>query len=217
MDNDLQKDRILTRVRAALKAPTEQPYPELRMVEPRTVFEHPPTESDGGLAVLFAERFLEAGGKFVFCENAKDMASQLAALLAAKKAQHLFAWEADIQEFITRNGIQGLETGEDLTTSDVGITTCECLVARTGSIVLSSRQASGRSLSIFPPVHIVLAHSSQIVFEVADALALLQQRYRNELPTMITLATGPSRTADIEKTLVTGAHGPKEVYVFVRD
>jgi L-lactate dehydrogenase complex protein LldG len=55
------------------------------------------------------------------------------------------------------------------------------------------------------------------VYDVKDAIALLQDKYREQMPSMISFATGPSRTADIEKTLVVGAHGPKEVYCFLLD
>jgi L-lactate dehydrogenase complex protein LldG len=48
-------------------------------------------------------------------------------------------------------------------------------------------------------------------------LQSLKEKYKNNLPSLITFATGPSRTADIEKTLVVGVHGPKEVYVFLVD
>jgi L-lactate dehydrogenase complex protein LldG len=74
---------------------------------------------------------------------------------------------------------------------------------------------AGRRLSIYPPVHIVLAYTSQIVLDLKDGFKLLKTRYGNQLPSMITTVTGPSRTADIEKTLVKGAHGPKELFVFL--
>jgi L-lactate dehydrogenase complex protein LldG len=50
---------------------------------------------------------------------------------------------------------------------------------------------------------------------VRDGLQLIKERYRGRIPSLVTFATGPSRTADIEKTLVIGVHGPKEVYVFL--
>ncbi len=73
---------------------------------------------------------------------------------------------------------------------------------------------SGRRLMIFPPVHIVIANASQLVTDIKDGLAGIKLKYPSILPSSITLITGPSRTADIEKTLVLGAHGPKELYVF---
>jgi L-lactate dehydrogenase complex protein LldG len=55
------------------------------------------------------------------------------------------------------------------------------------------------------------------VYDVKDALQLIKKRYEGQLPSLISFATGPSRTADIEKTLVVGVHGPKEVYCFLVD
>jgi len=70
-------------------------------------------------------------------------------------------------------------------------------------------------LSIYPPIHIVIAKASQLVWDLKDSLAYMQKRYGQEIPTMISTITGPSRTADIEKRLVLGAHGPKELYVLL--
>ena len=61
----------------------------------------------------------------------------------------------------------------------------------------------------------VLAQPSQVVAEIADALATAQSRYGAGLPSMLSLTTGPSRTADIEKTLVLGAHGPRRLTLFM--
>jgi L-lactate dehydrogenase complex protein LldG len=56
-----------------------------------------------------------------------------------------------------------------------------------------------------------------MVMDIKDGFKLLKNKYGNRLPSMITNVTGPSRTADIEKTLVLGAHGPKELFVFLLD
>ena len=99
---------------------------------------------------------------------------------------------------------------------EVGITDCEFLVARTGSVIVSSFN-SGRKMNIFPPVHIVIAHRSQLVSYLDDAYRQILQKYNNNLPSLISTITGPSRTSDIEKTLVLGAHGPKQLLVFLLD
>ena len=75
----------------------------------------------------------------------------------------------------------------------------------------------GRIPSVYAPVHVCVATSSQLVYDIKDGLNGLKEKYRQYLPSLITFATGPSRTADIEKTLVVGVHGPKEVYCFVVD
>ena len=80
---------------------------------------------------------------------------------------------------------------------------------------MSSAQLSGRTTSVYAPVHICIAYTRQLVYDVKDALQLLKEKYHNAIPSLITFATGPSRTADIEKTLVVGVHGPKEVYLFL--
>jgi L-lactate dehydrogenase complex protein LldG len=89
------------------------------------------------------------------------------------------------------------------------------LVARTGSIVLSSAQQQGRTASVYAPIHICIAFVDQLVEDIKDALAAAREKHGSQFPSLLTLATGPSRTADIEKTLVVGVHGPKEVYLFL--
>ncbi len=103
----------------------------------------------------------------------------------------------------------------DLATCDVSVTGCEYLVARTGTIVMSSAQQSGRTASVYAPVHICIAIQNQMVYDIKDALDFIKEKYTDNIPSLITFASGPSRTADIEKTLVTGVHGPKEVYCFL--
>ena len=83
--------------------------------------------------------------------------------------------------------------------------------------MVSSAHASGRRMNVLPEFHLVYARASQLVPDLKDALLGMKKRYGQDLPSMINLITGPSRTADIEKTLVMGAHGPKELYVFLVD
>jgi L-lactate dehydrogenase complex protein LldG len=104
---------------------------------------------------------------------------------------------------------------EDLSKADVSITGCECLVARTGSIVLSAAQTDGRTASVYAPIHVCVAFTSQLVYDIGDAFQQIKNRHGDRFPSLVSFATGPSRTADIEKTLVVGVHGPKEVYLLL--
>ncbi len=102
-----------------------------------------------------------------------------------------------------------------LESCDAGITSCETLVAQTGSILVSSATSGGRALSILPHVHVVVATVDQIVATLADALHAMRDGYDGHLPSMLSFITGPSRTGDIERILVLGAHGPKELILIL--
>lgn len=102
-----------------------------------------------------------------------------------------------------------------LESCDAGITSCEALIAQTGSILVSSATSGGRALSILPHVHVVVATSDQIVATLADALHAAKDRHDGTMPSMLSFITGPSRTGDIERILVLGAHGPKELILIL--
>jgi L-lactate dehydrogenase complex protein LldG len=98
---------------------------------------------------------------------------------------------------------------------DAGITACEALVAQTGSILVSSATCGGRALSILPHVHVVVATCDQILATLGDALHFAKSQNGGRMPSMLSFITGPSRTGDIERILVLGAHGPKELVVLL--
>ncbi len=113
-----------------------------------------------------------------------------------------------------------VESGYDkmeLEQAQVGLTVCELLVAQTGSVCVTSLQSGGRVLSVLPEHHVVVAYRSQIVGDLSDAYAELARRYPKGYPSMISFITGPSRTGDIERILVLGAHGPKRLTVLLID
>lgn len=104
----------------------------------------------------------------------------------------------------------------EMESCDAGITVCDALVAQTGTVILTARSGGGRALSVLPPHHVVLAEATQMVRDLPSAFALLKKRYGDDYPSMMTLITGPSRTGDIERILVLGAHGPKKLTVICR-
>lgn len=101
---------------------------------------------------------------------------------------------------------------------DAGLTACDALVAQTGSVLLTARSAGGRALSVLPPHHVVIATADQLVPDLPTAYDVLRKRYAERSggwPSFTTLITGPSRTGDIERILVLGAHGPKRLTVLL--
>jgi len=103
----------------------------------------------------------------------------------------------------------------ELEACDAGITECDALVAQTGSVLVTNRSAGGRALSVLPPHHVVLARREQLLRDLPAAFGLLKTKYGGNYPSMISFITGPSRTGDIERILVLGAHGPKKLTIFL--
>jgi L-lactate dehydrogenase complex protein LldG len=159
---------------------------------------------------------LEAvSGQCFFCDNESDLYSKLSKFIKENNFPSVFCRDSYIASQLETNKIPFSNNEADFETMQAGLTGCEFLIARTGSVLVSSSSESGRQMNVFPPVHIVLAHVSQLVNYPTEAFSALQEKYGNSLPSTISTITGPSRTADIEKTLVLGAHGPKEFVVFL--
>lgn len=106
---------------------------------------------------------------------------------------------------------------DDLESCDAGVTGCEVLVAQTGGVMVSVESAGGRALSVLPPHHVVIARTSQMVPDLTAAFEHVKKRYGKKFPSFMSFITGPSRTGDIERILVLGAHGPKRLTVLLID
>ncbi|MBC6491627.1 lactate utilization protein C [Flavihumibacter stibioxidans] len=215
MNISTSKENILKKIRKALSDSTPIPFPASEGNQ--SVF-HPPADD---LEMLFAQAFTKLQGKFVFCLDEQELAGQLELLFRQTGWKQVYCREKTLREQLAAIGMKEL-TGEngdpsELAACEASITTCEYLVARTGTIVMSSAQESGRTTSVYAPVHICIATTDQLVYDIRDGLKQVKEKYGGALPSMITFASGPSRTADIEKTLVVGVHGPKEVYLFLLD
>ncbi len=202
------KENILKKIRQALANPVPVPFPQSEGNS--SVFQ--PLQKD--LEIEFAENFTGLLGKFSFCIDEKELAAQLQYLTEVKKLTSVFCKEKELKQKLLEHGFNKFSS-TDIASCDASVTRCELLIARTGSLLMSSAQASGRTTSVYAPIHICVAYTSQLVYYIKEGLQILKEKYTGKLPSLITLATGPSRTADIEKTLVVGVHGPKEVYVFL--
>jgi len=205
------RENILSRIRKGLgEQPLPMPFPE---VEKNTdeIF----SESAFAPEEVFAEAFINLGGKFIFCENEQELMDNINILYENRGWEQLLCADNRLLKLFYNNKIE-IVTAADAKyeTADACITGCEMLVARTGSILLSSMQNLGRMAPVYFPVHIVFAYANQIVPDIEDGFAALKKKYGTDLPSMINLTTGPSRTADIEKTLVVGVHGPGEIFCF---
>lgn len=209
-DNTTAREQMLKKIRKALLEKRDNPYPNQ---EESPLYK----KNEEELEMLFAEQLTAISGNFIFCEDGIDFIENMLELADKFKWRKIYCWEPELQNFLNKYEFPFYQTDKDFEQAEVGITLCEALVARNGSVMVTNSGPAGRRLSIYPHHHIVIAKTSQLVLDLKDAFALLKAKYGNDIPSMISNITGPSRTADIEKTLVLGAHGPKELFVFMID
>lgn len=119
---------------------------------------------------------------------------------------------SDIGEFDWSGGGLTVRVGAAVDADLVGISSCFCAIAETGTLMLLSGPETPASVSLLPKTHIALVRLSRIVATMEDAFALLR-REQGSVPRAINFISGPSRTGDIEQTIVLGAHGPCAVHV----
>ena len=191
---DVARDNILDRVRAALQVPAPQPP------APTSVPVFPPVTNP---ETRFREEFTALKAEIV--EGNEALVKFLGGFTNIA---------TDGTDLVDKTiG----ETNGSARECDLGVTSCDCLVAQTGSVIVSTVSAGGRALSVLAPTHLVIARREQIVPDLATAMALLRKRYDKNWPSALSVITGPSRTADIEKILVMGAHGPKRLAFYFAD
>ncbi len=165
------------------------------------------------LLATFIEEFEKVNGQVFGCASKQEVSDRLQLLQSERGWKHVQCRDEQLIEYLPSAMV--LDDDSNFQLVDVGITRCEFLIARSGSIMVSSASKSGRLLNVFPPVHVVIATEAQLVPFLDDALGQLKERYGDDMPSQSTVITGPSRTADIEKTLVMGAHGPKELILLI--
>ena len=111
-----------------------------------------------------------------------------------------------------------------LADSSMGITGADYAIAETGSVIVLPRRGLSRLVSVVPPVHVAIVRPSDIIGTLDDLFALRRLEYHQngqrgapDMGSYLNFITGPSRTADIEQTIVVGVHGPREVHMVLLD
>ena len=229
--NQLSGDReaVLGRIREALRIPAPLKHPAERSAggEPTTAHFRewlPPVgPSLDEKFALFAKLSESLRSELVVCADLTQAAAAVTSLADAETWKTIALHRGDLLDALAGqlpSGIAQLcvDDGYDknaLEACDAGITECELLVAQTGSVCVTSDHSGGRVLSVLPPHHIVIARQSQLVTDLTEAYESLAAKYRANFPSMISFITGPSRTGDIERILVLGAHGPKRLTILL--
>jgi L-lactate dehydrogenase complex protein LldG len=228
-----QREAVFTRIREALRQPAPHRHADHGVGLPADA-EHvapgPDTFSAWLPAVgatleeqinLFAENAAQLKADFRAVTSLDNASRQLTTLAAENNWKRIATHGSTIASALAESiGISCLNTDSgyvigDLEQCDAAVTACDALVAQTGSVLVSSLSAGGRALSVLPPHHVVIAHRDQVVGDLATALQLARKRYAPHWPSFLSFISGPSRTGDIERILVLGAHGPKKLTIFL--
>ena len=186
----------------------------------------------GDLVERFAAEVNAVGGQALVVPNLESARRQLKELLTKAGATSAICWRhplldrLELVELLLAAGITLLdhakfaampegERREKMLDCNVGITSCDCAIAETGTLMMCSRPSQERVASLLPPAHIAIVEQTQIVPDLIDAISMLQRPGEESLPSNVTYITGPSKTGDIELQLTTGVHGPGKWLVII--
>jgi L-lactate dehydrogenase complex protein LldG len=216
-----ERENIFARIREALsvKAHAHHVTGLPTTAEHRRVMPSVGAASEDQFA-LFAKNAGDLKASFKILRDASELTAELRAMRDTEGWKRVGAHRGGLADTAAQSlGLPLLLTSNgydkhELEQCDVGISECDALVAQTGTVVLTSQTAGGRALSCLPPHHLVIARRDQLVADLPAAFALIKQRHGPKFPSMISFITGPSRTGDIERILVLGAHGPKRLTIF---
>ena len=176
----------------------------------------------------FKSELTRVGGRFHRATTVESAFQYIEQVASVRQAKTIIAWETqviddvDLAGKLEKKGIEVLTETTDrefiptAAVSDVGVSGVDFALADTGTLVLLARKGQARSISLLPPVHIAVMKPEQVLSGLSDLFPLLRSEAKAEgrdLSSAITFITGPSRTADIELTLVVGVHGPQQLHV----
>lgn len=170
---------------------------------------------------LFRRNVEDLKAGFRQCANVTEAAQQVKDLAQANGWKKIGRHSGELTDAVARElGVTEVITDggyavSDLERCDAGLTECEALIAQTGTVLVSAPSAGGRALSVLPPHHVVLARREQVVPDLTAAFQRVQAKFMDKFPSFLSFISGPSRTGDIERILVLGAHGPKRLTVLL--
>jgi L-lactate dehydrogenase complex protein LldG len=219
MDTSAARRNILARIRSAQGrsgSPTDaeraaaDDYLARHPVGPRPAL--PSARAD--LVARFSEEAVKLSTTLAEVEALADAPAEAVRYLhASGLAAPAVAWPALAGLPWAAAGIE-VQLRKPVDADLVGITGCFCATAETGSVVLLSGADTPASGALLPQTHIAIVPASRIVASHEDAFALIRAEH-GELPRAVNFVSGPSRTGDIEQTIVLGAHGPYRVHVII--
>ncbi|MBR4391672.1 MAG: LUD domain-containing protein [Bacteroidales bacterium] len=208
------KEQILAKVR---NATIEKPEAMFKDIDLRTDTWMPIKEEDGN-AITFVQKFKDMGGIFIYLEDEAEFGECMKQLAPQNGWEPLWCSHPAMQELLNRYGIAySNECQREEHQKLVAFTSCQHLIAQTGSILLTDLDTRSRRTYTEADVLLILAHTDQIVSGLKEALHNLNGTLDESEISQAIILTGMTRTYDIEQNLVFGVHGPRQIAVFLID
>lgn len=132
--------------------------------------------------MVFAQRFVKANGRFVYCEDEKDFIAKLKSLIDYRKWENVLAFNEDLNSYLNSVGVETVLENDN---AIVGISLCQAMIANSGSILITSNQGFGAKVNKLPSIFIVIAHSSQIYSNYKEALQPLLEAIPQNISTIM--------------------------------
>ena len=205
------KEQILAKVREAVMTKDENLFKDVNM----QVDTWTPFKEEDGADFTFVERFKENGGIFVYFESKENFLDAMKQYVVENQWEPLCSTSKKMHEIFKDSGIT---LSRDYTTKrkkTVSITDCECLIAHTGSVVVTDKCAGSRAAYSNADVLLVFASPSQIVASMKDAIHLVKEKYGSDRPSETVIISGASKSTEIDNQLVIGAQGIKQIALFL--
>lgn len=214
MNERTNKEQILAKVRNAVVSKDENIFSDVNL---KSDTWKPFAEEDGS-EFTFIDRFKDNDGIFIYFDNDDNFIEALKQYITENEWKPLFCTSQRIKELI-KNHDAGIEFCDDFATlpkNTVCITDCECMIAQTGSIVVSDRCAGSVEAFALADTLLVYAKPSQFVNGMKDALGFIREKY-GRMPDTTTIISGPSRSIEFDNQLVIGAQGIRQIALFLVD
>ena len=209
------REAILGRVRQGLgkgDAAGRRAAAEARLAAP---VRGPQPAIAGALAARFATKAESLASTVGRVAAADDVPVAVAAWLADHRLGAAGVATADISGLPWAQAGVAIAVRPAQDADAVGITGCFCAIAETGTLMLLSGSETPASVSLLPETHVAIVPAKRIVATMEDAFELLRAERPGTLPRAVNFVSGPSRTGDIEQTIVLGAHGPCRVHIVI--
>ena len=206
------KEQILAKVRSAILEKDENHFSTINLQDDTWA----PYKEEDGNEFTFIERFKENGGIFMYFEEMGHFKEAMKQFVEENDWKPLLTTSPAIKEIFSDTDIEFQDDYNNIERKKtVSLIDCECMIAQTGSIMVSEATAGSRAAYSFADTLLVVARPSQFVAKMKDAFAFMKEKYGDNQTAGMTIISGASHSTDIDNTLVIGAFGCKQIALFL--